>query len=100
MAQNVFEAQVETFLGEPQLYKVLFLNDDWTAMDFVVSVLMEVFDKTSDEAASITLIIHNEGMGLAGVYPYDIAELKIHITNEKARECKYPLRVIMEKVQS
>ncbi len=116
MAFSSFEAQthIETMLEEPKLYRVSLLNDDWTAMDFlyrvsllnddwtamdfVVQILMEVFDKTSQEARAITLKVHNEGKGICGIYPYDIAELKTQLVSQKAKEQGYPLRAITEEL--
>lgn len=88
----------ETMLEEPKLYRVLLLNDDWTAMDFVAHILMEVFDKSMQEAKAITLKVHNEGKGVCGIYPYDIAELKTQLVSQKAKEQGYPLRVITEEL--
>ena len=100
MAFSSFEAQthIETMLEEPRLYRVSLLNDDWTAMDFVVQILMEDFDKTSQEARAITLKVHNEGKGICGIYPYDIAELKTQLVSQKAKEQGYPLRAITEEL--
>lgn len=98
MAQDSTQIDIKTFLKEPELYRVLLINDDYTAMDFVVRVLMEVFEKTSDEATNIMLKIHNEGQGVCGVYTYDVAELKTHIVHEMARELGYPLRATTEKI--
>ncbi len=82
-------------LEEPKMYRVLLLNDDWTAM---ARILMEVFDKTSDEATAITLKIHNDGKGVCGIYTYDIAELKMQIVSQMAKQHGYPLRVITEEM--
>lgn len=103
MADNLdsdlsFESGLDTFLEEPKMYRVLLLNDDWTAMDFVVGILMDVFDKRSDEATAIMLEVHNNGKGVCGIYTYDIAELKMQIVKEKAQNYGYPLRVITEEV--
>lgn len=103
MADNLdsdlsFESGLEIFLEEPKMYRVLLLNDDWTAMDFVVGVLMDVFDKSSDEATAIMLEVHNNGKGVCGIYTYDIAELKTQIVKEKAQNYGYPLRVITEEI--
>ena len=98
MAQTAYETGLEVLLEQRKMYRVLLLNDDWTAMDFVVSILMEVFEKTSDEAMAIMLKVHNEGVGVCGIYTYDIAELKTHIVKEKAQSCGYPLRVKTEEI--
>lgn len=98
MAQTAFETSLEVLLEQPKMYRVLLLNDDWTAMDFVVNILVEVFEKTTDEAMAIMLKVHNEGIGVCGIYTYDIAELKTQIVKEKAREHDYPLRVRTEEI--
>lgn len=98
MAHTAFETSSDTLLEEPKMYRVLLLNDDWTAMDFVARILMEVFDKTSDEATAITLKIHNDGKGVCGIYTYDIAELKMQIVSQRAKQHGYPLRVITEEM--
>lgn len=98
MAQTAFETSLEVLLEQPKMYRVLLLNDDWTAMDFVVNILVEVFEKTTDEAMAIMLKVHNEGIGVCGIYTYDIAELKTQIVKEKAREHGYPLRVKTEEM--
>ena len=98
MAHTAFETSLDTLLEEPKMYRVLLLNDDWTAMDFVARILMEVFDKTSDEATAITLKIHNDGKGVCGIYTYDISELKMQIVSQMAKQHGYPLRVITEEM--
>ena len=82
MPQTIQESATDIALEEPTLYQVILLNDDWTAMDFVVSVLVQIFEKSNDEAVEIMLKIHKEGSGVCGIYPYDIAELKAKITLE------------------
>ncbi|PAV00414.1 ATP-dependent Clp protease adaptor ClpS [Helicobacter sp. TUL] len=93
MPQTIQESATDIALEEPTLYQVILLNDDWTAMDFVVSVLVQIFEKSNDEAVEIMLKIHKEGSGVCGIYPYDIAELKAKITLELAKQSGYPLRV-------
>jgi ATP-dependent Clp protease adaptor protein ClpS len=83
-------------LTEPPLYKVLLLNDDYTTMDFVVEILMQVFQKNLEEATTIMLAVHRTGSGLCGVYPLEIAETKVDTVHALARENGHPLRCIME----
>ena len=97
MPHTELETSLETLLEEPKLYRVLLLNDDWTAMDFVAQILMEVFDKSSDEATAITLKVHTDGKGVCGTYPYDIAELKKQIVSQRAKKHGYPLQVKIEE---
>jgi ATP-dependent Clp protease adaptor protein ClpS len=83
--------------AKPPLYKVILLNDDYTPMEFVVEVLKHVFHKQHAEATRIMLHVHQNGMGIAGVYPYEVAETKVHTVEELAREALYPLKCVMEK---
>lgn len=78
-------------------YKVVLLNDDFTSMDFVVEILMEVFMHPLDSAINIMLNIHREGRGICGVYTYEIAETKISQVKKRAKENEYPLKAIMEE---
>jgi len=80
----------------PELYKVLLLNDDYTTMDFVVEVLESIFNKAPAEAYRIMMAVHTQGKGLAGVYPYDIAETKVETVIDRARENGFPLKATME----
>jgi ATP-dependent Clp protease adaptor protein ClpS len=82
---------------EPPMYKVLLLNDDYTTMDFVVEVLMVVFHKSFESATEIMLNVHRNGVGLCGVYTYDVAETKVLTVEALARERGFPLRCTMEK---
>lgn len=82
---------------KPPLYKVLLLNDDFTPMEFVVHVLERVFRKTADEAVGIMLQVHREGVGVAGVYTYEIAETKVDQAMSLARKNEHPLQCTMER---
>jgi ATP-dependent Clp protease adaptor protein ClpS len=81
---------------KPRLYKVLLHNDDYTTMEFVVMVLMNVFAHDEANATRIMLHVHQQGVGVAGIYPYDIAETKSHKTMEMARQYEFPLRSSVE----
>lgn len=78
-------------------YRVLLMNDDYTPMDFVVDVLIDTFGKTEEEAVQIMLKVHVEGAGLAGVYPFEIAETKVEEVHERASAEGHPLRATMEE---
>lgn len=81
---------------EPSLFKVLLHNDDYTSMEFVVSILENIFNKSTMEATRIMLNVHNEGIGVAGVYTREICETKIAVVHELARSNNFPLRCSME----
>jgi ATP-dependent Clp protease adaptor protein ClpS len=82
---------------EPALYKVLLLNDDYSTMDFVVEVLESVFQKSPAEAYRVMMAVHLQGKGLAGVYPWEIADTKVQTVKSLAREAGYPLRAALEE---
>lgn len=81
---------------EPEFYKVVFLNDESTPMEFVIEVLCDVFGHSQETAKSITMTIHNEGSGVVGVYRYEIAEQKGIETVNIARSSGFPLQVKVE----
>ncbi len=83
---------------KPDLYKVVLLNDDYTPMDFVISVLEHFFNKGSEEATSIMLEVHKKGVGIAGVFTYEVAETKVAQVSNFARQHEHPLQCTMEKV--
>jgi ATP-dependent Clp protease adaptor protein ClpS len=87
----------QTRTKKPPLYKCILLNDDYTPMEFVVEILKQVFHKPHAEATRIMLHVHQNGMGVAGVYPYEIAETKVRTVEELARESQYPLKCVLEK---
>ncbi len=83
---------------EPPLYKVLLHNDDYTSMEFVISVLEKVFRKSTSEATRVMLNVHQEGVGVAGIYTREICETKVVIVHDLARKSEYPLRCSIEQV--
>jgi len=85
-------------LKEPQRYKVLMHNDDYTTMEFVVHVLREVFHKNEAEAVQIMLNIHKNGMGVCGVYTGEVAETKVALVRRMAKKEGFPLKCTMEEV--
>ncbi|MGA7280056.1 MAG: ATP-dependent Clp protease adapter ClpS [Desulfocapsaceae bacterium] len=82
---------------EPPRYKVLLHNDDYTTMEFVISILENIFQKSRQDATRIMLNVHNDGVGIAGVYTREICETKIAIVHQLAKKNQYPLRCSMEK---
>jgi ATP-dependent Clp protease adaptor protein ClpS len=81
----------------PALYRVLLLNDDYTPMEFVVYVLERFFNKSVEEATRIMLHVHQHGVGLCGVYTYEVAETKVAQVLDLARRNEHPLQCTMEK---
>lgn len=84
-------------LKRPPLYKVLLHNDDYTTKEFVVQVLQYVFHKEHTEAVQIMLHVHRRGIGVAGVYPYEVAETKVALVESLAQQHEYPLKCTMEE---
>ena len=82
---------------KPSLYKVLMLNDDYTPMEFVVHVLERFFSKTREEATKIMLHVHQQGVGICGVFSYEIAETKVMQVMDCARQDQHPLQCTIEK---
>ena len=85
-----------TRLQPPKKYKVIFYNDDFTPMDFVVSILVNVFHKDMSEAIEIMMLIHETGRGIAGIYSHEVADEKRIYVQEIARNFEFPLRVEIE----
>ena len=87
----------EVNLKKPQLYKVILLNDDYTPMEYVVKLLMKVFNKSEPAAVQIMLAVHQQGSGICGVYTLEIAETKVKEVTVMAKTDEHPLKCIMEK---
>ena len=81
----------------PNLYRVLLLNDDYTPMEFVVYVLERFFNKSRESATRIMLHVHQNGVGVCGVFTYEVAETKVAQVIETARRHQHPLQCTMEK---
>jgi ATP-dependent Clp protease adaptor protein ClpS len=82
---------------EPSLFKVVLLNDDYSTMDFVIQVLETVFMKSPAEAYRIMMQVHLNGRGIAGIYPWEIAETKVQTVTAMAQKAGYPLRATTEE---
>lgn len=91
-------AESQEKVEEPPLFKVLLHNDDFTTMEFVVWVLESVFNMPEEQAVQVMLNVHLRGTGVAGIYTYEIAEMKVEKTTALAREHEYPLLATMEQV--
>lgn len=82
---------------KPSLYRVLMMNDDYTPMEFVVQVLVGIFNKSAEEATQIMLSVHQKGVGVCGIYTYEIAETKVTQVMDQAKRAQHPLQCTMEK---
>ena len=82
---------------KPSMYRVLLMNDDYTPMEFVVSILMGIFKKTQEEATQIMLNVHQTGIGTCGVYTFEIAETKVAQVMDAAKRAQHPLQCTLEK---
>lgn len=82
---------------KPTMYKVLMLNDDYTPMEFVVHALERFFQKSREQATEIMLSVHRRGVGVCGVYTYEVAETKVTQVIDAARQNQYPLQCTIEK---
>ncbi|MCP4113337.1 MAG: ATP-dependent Clp protease adapter ClpS [Desulfobacteraceae bacterium] len=84
-------------IKEPSMYRVLLHNDDYTTMDFVIEILVFVFNKPVEAATRIMLDVHKHGIGLCGIYTYEVAETKVETVEALAREKGFPLKCTMEE---
>jgi ATP-dependent Clp protease adaptor protein ClpS len=89
--------RVKTERREPAQYKVVLLNDDYTTMEFVIHVLETIFHKSPAEAYRVMMHVHLNGSGVAGVYPWEVAETKVETVVTMARHAEYPLRAAIEE---
>jgi ATP-dependent Clp protease adaptor protein ClpS len=94
----ITETGSESRLRRPPLYKVLLHNDDFTSMEFVVFILQTVFGRSEGEALQIMLNVHTQGIGVAGLYTYEIAEMKVGKVTSSAQANEFPLLCTMEEV--
>ena len=102
--QNIFDEKVNMKekigmdIKEPNKYKVIIHNDDYTSMDFVIQVLVGVFKKQVVEATKIMFDVHKKGSGIAGIYSYDVGITKISQTMDMCEESGFPLKLTLEEV--
>ena len=96
-ADEAVKERTDTRQQEPTLYKVVLLNDDYSTMEFVVEILESIFQKTPAEAYQIMMHVHVNGRGIAGVYPWEVAETKVDTVISLARGAGFPLRAITEE---
>ena len=95
---SLIKTQFKEKLKKPSLYKVLILNDDYTPMEFVVFLLKSFFNKSNEEATKIMLHVHQNGIGVCGIFSYEIAETKVIQVLDTSRKNNHPLQCTMEKV--
>jgi ATP-dependent Clp protease adaptor protein ClpS len=91
------DEKIKQVINEPSKYKVVLLNDDATPMDWVIDVLITIFKHTESTAKELTLTIHNEGSGVAGIYTYEIAEQKSVEAMNASRDRGFPLQIKVDK---
>ena len=96
----VAETESETRLRRPSLFKVLLHNDDFTSMEFVVFILQTIFARPELEAVQIMLKVHNEGVGVAGLYTYEVAEMKAAKVTAIAQANEFPLLCTIEEAET
>jgi len=99
MARAKPSTKNKTEIKFPERYNVIMFNDDFTPMDFVIQLLVEVFNRSLEEAKTVTMNIHNEGQGIAGTYNFEIAEQKLSEALTVTRYNSHPLKITMEKMQ-
>ena len=94
-AQIILEEKTKP--KRPSLYQVIIVNDDYTPMEFVVLVLERFFAKNNNEATQIMYHVHKKGMGVCGIYPYEVAETKVVQVMDFAKKNQHPLQCVLEK---
>jgi len=92
-----YEIDTDIELQVPKKYKVILLNDNYSTVEFVIQVLMQIFKKNLEEATVITMNIHENGKGVCGVYTYEIAQTKVAQVRANARKAELPLKAILEE---
>jgi len=94
--EQKFKFFLEDKIQEPKLYRVVLHNDHYTSMDFVVEVLKTIFAMPAGQAEQVMLMVHTEGKGECGIYPYDLARTKVSQVNKMSRDNEYPLKCSYE----
>ena len=97
VVKNKEELDEETLTKEPSMYKVIMHNDDFTTQDFVMELLMDVFDHNVNESSSLMMAVHIKGRAMVGVYQHEIAELKVSISHDKAMSAGHPFKLSIEE---
>jgi ATP-dependent Clp protease adaptor protein ClpS len=99
MPQNLPEGDLKNDqeIREPKMYRVILHNDDYSTMDFVIEVLISIFHKPAADATRIMLDVHKKGMGICGVYTYDIAATRVARVHQLAKKREFPLKCSLEE---
>ena len=95
--QSEFKERTDNKLQEPKHYKVIMMNDDFTTMEFVVEVLIDIFKKDPVQAEALMMAVHKSGKAVVGIYPYDIAMSKVNTALERAKAEGFPFRMTVEE---
>lgn len=95
-SDTAVDTRTEKKVSRPRMWKVLLHNDHYTTREFVVMVLVDVFNKSETDAVQIMMHVHHQGVGVAGVYTHDVAQTKIDKVHRLARAYEYPLKLSME----
>ena len=96
-ASGATKEQSKEKVKEPKRYNVIMFNDDFTTMDFVVSILIEIFHMNAISAETIMMSVHKSGKAVIGTYTYDVAVTKVRLSMNRAREAGYPFRMTVEE---
>ena len=91
------DEKIKQVIAEPKRYKIIFLNDDKTPIDFVIGLLIDIFRHTEATAKDITLAVHNDGSAVVGIYTYEIAEQKTIEATQVCRQHGFPLQIRIEQ---
>ena len=94
---DIVKERVAPEEDEPKHYKVILVNDDYSTMEFVLQVLESVFQKSPAEAYRVMMQVHQQGSGVAGIYPWEVAETKVQTVTTMARDAGFPLRAVIEE---
>lgn len=94
----ILDEEEESEIEEPPMYKVLFYNDDYTTMEFVVFVLQVIFHKSQSDSFRIMMEVHHNGIAEVGIYTYEVASTNIYLVEKLAEENEFPFRASMEEV--
>ncbi len=95
--QGEIKEKTKINIQEPRRYKVIMHNDDFTTMDFVIEILIDIFHKDNTEAERLMLLVHESGKATVGIYPYDIAVTKVQVSKERAKQAGFPFRLTIEE---